>query len=1741
MKNICLLLLAMSFIVGSAYADWPMTAANPQRTSWVAEEVIGDFEIEWARPVEAYITERTHLIAANDKIYVASSRGLYALDAVDGSVLWTFDTEVPLGNAPTVQGSVVYVPGMDRTIYALDDADGSVLWKFQQSAAGYSANPLVIDGTVYIGCRDGYFYALNAASGQLIWRYPDFGQDPLGPIMHSPAYKDGVLYFAANDCFAYALDAADGTEAWPSPVKLPGQQYQSFWPVIYRDKVVFSTFPAYRSGLDPGCNSVRNSLGERGENYHRLEKDSIWPGSEDFEYIGPTVGISDPWTHGQTVRDGSKICEHFENNPDGDPDNHKPWRRCAVLLNLADGSEYTMDIDSDGFEDYAPIGYYGKRSNVYPPIIGINDDVYYQAGLYARTAGFGMTRGQVMGWNLGTAYLSAVGTMTAADEPQAISGGGGVVYQNLCCCREATMNRLDGGTRSLWTYSNPIYDLVDTPENNQQLPGLDVMWWGRSWLSGLHGNFGNHNGIYHDHGDQNPIVPYNGRLYVHRSNAVICYGPGQKAAQPLPILRINKKEDILPAPTKAQIKQTLETEIQKIVDAGNLNPGYYNLGQWHHDFLQTHFENPGDTLWTLCRAYDQITDPNLKNQLETYLNDQFAEYFNPTIYARKGWSEGVSREYLVYPQEVADSIPTVGKSTNTTGRVSFNYPPHNFYALYLYADLFPSRAETAYNLARSKLQVPCPGTNDWILGQYGYEINQYITGYIGFLKLQELAGMEDEHAALRSSVQNELDRLKQLKVDTYSKDSYFTTPDKTLPDGQYRGRRLNVCIDFMFMCPELADYMQQNLESRIAQAVEEYNWVGPYWFVSRYEGTVSEGATSCLYHNQPMFEAKAWILDQPYEELIKYVDCSGFKYGDLFYLNNLVTALQAHRAEPRIEPDGGGIYIDPVMVTITPAVPGQNVYYTLDGSEPNDSSTVYTGPFQLNSNTTVKAISYPENQASSIATADFYIDIAMGNTPPIADAGPDQIIQLPDDTVTLSGSFTDNTLPYPPGIVTTAWSVVDPPASVDIEHPNDLTTKAVFPAEGTYILRLTADDSELAGYDDMTVTVQPKPNEAPTVDAGPDCQIILPDDTVWLNAIITDDGKPDPPGTVSTTWTKVSGAGTVSFADPNTADTTATFSDPDTYVLRITADDGEYTDSDTLTVVVYPQMSPGAVLYLNLDENTGSTATDSSGHDNHGTIAGAGWVSGKAGTALNFDGLDDYLSVPDTWKFDTSTGTWSVWVKTDGNWGSDGNTGGDAKGSAVVMTRHLASTSREGISLIIQNSGIVQVQTKNANSTVNDVKSTATVIDDAWHHIALTFSRDVGGTIELYIDGNLEDSASNSSSWFFADQDLIVADSPDDYWEEFAGDIDDIQLYNFALSDSEIQYIFSNPGNKFVVTDNAPPAVDAGDDQLLIWPQDTAVLDADVSDDMLPDPPGTVTTIWQKISGPGSVAFVDANAVDTSAVFSRPGEYILELSADDSNMVTADTLAVAVGIEVPVSNFSFELDNSGEPNTIKTGTESRPEGFADVLAWNEPTDNTSRGVQPSDGWTGSAGDGPMHAFGKTGDWFYQVLDVNITPAYRYILRFAYAPASSNTPIEASFVYADTTDAAPGEIQDTPFYLEYASDIRKVWTPHTIDDFIPAAADPWTGKKLGIRFTVKRGINDWDGWCTVDNVTLTLVPIAGGADLYPDSYIDFRDLKQLTSQWLWSGSTAGIDEDIYPDGSVNLLDLAMLANLWLAEP
>lgn len=136
-------------------------------------------------------------------------------------------------------------------------------------------------------------------------------------------------------------------------------------------------------------------------------------------------------------------------------------------------------------------------------------------------------------------------------------------------------------------------------------------------------------------------------------------------------------------------------------------------------------------------------------------------------------------------------------------------------------------------------------------------------------------------------------------------------------------------------------------------------------------------------------------------------------------------------------------------------------------------------------------ITVQNDRAFDLAEADVPITGGTGsgsaaaNQPPMVDAGPDLVICQAGSAVKLSGTVTDDGLP-PPGLFSTVWSLISGPGDVKFENIYAAQTGAVFAVAGEYVLRLTADDSELAGYDEVSVTVGPSEESLVNIETSND-------------------------------------------------------------------------------------------------------------------------------------------------------------------------------------------------------------------------------------------------------------------------------------------------------------------------------------------------------------------------------------------------------------------------------------------------------------------------------------------------------------------------------------------------------------------------------------------------------------------------------------------------------------------------------
>jgi hypothetical protein len=145
-----------------------------------------------------------------------------------------------------------------------------------------------------------------------------------------------------------------------------------------------------------------------------------------------------------------------------------------------------------------------------------------------------------------------------------------------------------------------------------------------------------------------------------------------------------------------------------------------------------------------------------------------------------------------------------------------------------------------------------------------------------------------------------------------------------------------------------------------------------------------------------------------------------------------------HAATPTFNPPAG-VYTQPISVTITSSTPEATIRYTLDGTNPTESSPTYTGPIPLNTNTTIKAIAYASGYSPSyIATASYFFPVVVANMTELRaqTAGDGTVYMVSGQVVlTFQQSFRhqkyvqDNQagvlIDDPSGVITTNYNLLD--------------------------------------------------------------------------------------------------------------------------------------------------------------------------------------------------------------------------------------------------------------------------------------------------------------------------------------------------------------------------------------------------------------------------------------------------------------------------------------------------------------------------------------------------------------------------------------------------------------------------------------------------------------------------------------------------------------------------------------------
>ena len=217
------------------------------------------------------------------------------------------------------------------------------------------------------------------------------------------------------------------------------------------------------------------------------------------------------------------------------------------------------------------------------------------------------------------------------------------------------------------------------------------------------------------------------------------------------------------------------------------------------------------------------------------------------------------------------------------------------------------------------------------------------------------------------------------------------------------------------------------------------------------------------------------------------------------------------------------------------------------------------------------------------------------------------------------------------------------------------------------------------------------------------------------------------------------------------------------------------------------------VLHLSFDEGEGQTTNDISGMGNNCDLKGnPKWVDGKFGKALELDGAT-WGEVADDDSLDlTEALTVETWVIMYG--GGEGIQSAVEKGSAWIDGEYNLSP--------LYNAGSI-LQMKDLPADCADQNVGSNIQDNTWHFIAGVWD---GSGIKLYIDGDLNAEMACAGTLLTNTEPLFVG-ARGGSQRFLIGALDEIKIYNYALSDDELDADMETPHNATAVESHNKLAV----------------------------------------------------------------------------------------------------------------------------------------------------------------------------------------------------------------------------------------------------------------------------------------------------------------------------------------------
>jgi hypothetical protein len=215
----------------------------------------------------------------------------------------------------------------------------------------------------------------------------------------------------------------------------------------------------------------------------------------------------------------------------------------------------------------------------------------------------------------------------------------------------------------------------------------------------------------------------------------------------------------------------------------------------------------------------------------------------------------------------------------------------------------------------------------------------------------------------------------------------------------------------------------------------------------------------------------------------------------------------------------------------------------------------------------------------------------------------------------------------------------------------------------------------------------------------------------------------------------------------------------------------------------YLEANPNLVAFWQFEEGKGTKIYDSSGNRNEGLLNESKWTEGERSISLEFDGINDYLTIPhkNTLAPNTDSFSMELWVKPFTNtnaghqrfiWKDNGDGGVNHRGY------YISNISGTFMGELADNAGVSTSFSFGKHTTAD------------WHHLVLVRDKKTN-KVKTYLNGSFVEEVDDKTRDVDFNSDFIIG-GRNDLAEMFNGAIDEVAIYNNAISEQEIQDHYSN-------------------------------------------------------------------------------------------------------------------------------------------------------------------------------------------------------------------------------------------------------------------------------------------------------------------------------------------------------------